>query len=629
MTHPIIRHGSSSRDNGRPDPIHIDIDSAKGNGPTGTYTDYHSQYFAADLSQQHGRHDLAALSTLLTEAVVDVQPHQVRAAHFALQHLNGSSLLADEVGLGKTIEAGLVIGQCWAENKRRILCVVPASIRNQWKEELLTKFGIDSIVLDTKSFNQSIKNGNRNPFDQQDKVVICSQHFAWHRNERLKSVPWDLVVLDEAHRFRNVWMKENKMGKALRTVFANRSKLLLTATPLHNNLMELYGLMSFIDPDIFGNFDAFVMKFVNQPLGPEEIRDLRERVATVMTRTLRKDVAAFVPHTRRHAVTVDFTPGPAEQQLYEGFSEWLRESHSQALPAGNRTLLILVLRKILASSPAALASTLRKMINRLRDSEGADGPTLGRVFDNGELLDLQGAYEEEAFKGELPPTVSGLGCLECDIRELQQFLELTESIRPSEKCRALLNGLEEGFKRVVGLGGQRKALIFTEFRASQQEIKTYLEQNGYAGRVVVFNGSNDSAETSKIYEEWLARNGHQGEASKQTAATSVRTALVDHFRDQADIMIATEAAAEGLNLQFCSLVVNFDLPWNPQRIEQRIGRCHRYGQQHDVVVVNFLNTINAADRRVLELLTSKLKLFEGMFGATDEVLFTRRLTVSD
>src|SRR5260370_37885315 len=171
------------------------------------------------------------------------------------------------------------------------------------------------------------------------------------------------------------------------------------------------------------------------------------------------------------------------------------------------------------------------------------------------------------------------------------------------------------------MGASRKALIFTESRRTQQYLKTFLEANGYAGQIVLFSGSNSDAESQVIYQRWLQANQATGRATG-SKAIDIRTALIEHFRDQATLMIATEGCAEGINLQFCSVVINYDLPWNPQRIEQRIGRCHRYGQKHDVVVINFLNERNEADRRVLELLTEKFSLFNGVFGASDEVLGT-------
>jgi superfamily II DNA/RNA helicase len=196
---------------------------------------------------------------------------------------------------------------------------------------------------------------------------------------------------------------------------------------------------------------------------------------------------------------------------------------------------------------------------------------------------------------------------------------LAKAITINSKGQVLLTALEKGFALAEEKGASRKAIIFTESRRTQDYLKTILEQAGYKGKIVLFNGTNTDPESQEIYKKWLEKNiGTEKVTGSKTA--DMRSALVEYFRNEATIMIATEAAAEGINLQFCSLVVNYDLPWNPQRIEQRIGRCHRYGQKHDVVVVNFLNIKNAADKRVYELLDQKFKLFSGVFGASDEVL---------
>ena len=172
---------------------------------------------------------------------------------------------------------------------------------------------------------------------------------------------------------------------------------------------------------------------------------------------------------------------------------------------------------------------------------------------------------------------------------------------------------------MAAMDAPRKAVIFTESKRTQEYLQNYLAANHYADKLVTFSGTNNSPETTRIYQQWLEE--YQG-SDKITGSPQIdrRTALIDHFQHHAEIMIATEAGAEGVNLQFCSLVINYDLPWNPQRVEQRIGRCHRYGQKFDVVVINFLNQSNYADQRVLELLTDKFHLFDGVFGASDDVL---------
>ena len=188
---------------------------------------------------------------------------------------------------------------------------------------------------------------------------------------------------------------------------------------------------------------------------------------------------------------------------------------------------------------------------------------------------------------------------------MHQLATRARGIQIDTKTETLLKALDIGFAQMAETGAARRALIFTESRRTQDYLKTFLEEHGYRGQVVMFNGTNGGPEATAIYDRWLAKNRNTGRASG-SRAVDVRAALIEHFRDEATILLATEAAAEGINLQFCSLVVNYDLPWNPQRIEQRIGRCHRYGQKHDVVVINFLNERNEADRRVLESLSGHI-----------------------
>lgn len=208
--------------------------------------------------------------------------------------------------------------------------------------------------------------------------------------------------------------------------------------------------------------------------------------------------------------------------------------------------------------------------------------------------------------------------MEEELRTLREYADLAESISHNAKGSALLTVLEEAFEQAEGLGAPRKAVIFTESRRTQDYLFKLLSQQGYEGQIVLMNGSNNDSVSRKIYQNWLER--HRGSVSGSKSA-DMKAAIVDQFKQpETTLMIATESAAEGINLQFCSLVVNYDLPWNPQRIEQRIGRCHRYGQRHDVVVVNFLNKRNAADERVYQLLSEKFSLFDGVFGSSDEVL---------
>lgn len=592
-------------------------------------TPFHSKYYAHELTKRCSSDNLEKLSQSLNNATIDLNPHQIDAALFAFKSpLSRGALLADEVGLGKTIEAGLVISQIWAERKRRILCIMPAALRQQWERELAEKFFIDSVILESGNYKEFQKQGHANPFEQNNKVVICSYQFARREADLIHRMPWDLVVIDEAHRLRNVYKPGNKIARAIRDAIGHRPKLLLTATPLQNSLMELYGLVSFIDPHLFGSDTSFKDQFTKTSVDEDSdgYATLRRRIQPICQRTLRRQVLEYVPFTNRISLTQDFTPTNEEWHLYESVSNYLQRPQAYALPAGQRNLITLVLRKILASSSFAIGATLGKLIERLENKENllkpieADTlPALETEFES--LAETKEEWEGEdstETDKEVPNTIN-LADLKKEIEELKDFKTLAESIKRNEKGSALLTALKTGIERAGQLGAKRKALIFTESRRTQAYLKELLQANGYSGDIVTFNGTNEDPESQKVYRDWLTR--HEGQdCITGSPASDTRSALVEEFRDRASLMIATESAAEGINLQFCSLVVNYDLPWNPQRIEQRIGRCHRYGQTHDVVVINFINRKNAADLRVFELLDKKFKLFDGIFGASDQVL---------
>ena len=529
-------------------------------------------------------------------------------------------MLADEVGLGKTIEAGLVLAQRWAERRRRILIIVPATLRKQWAQELDEKFHIPTMVLESNSFNRLVKEGLANPFDQQDCVVICSYHFAANKSTFVASNPWDLVVVDEAHRLRNVYKKDNKMAQTLREALEASCKVLLTATPLQNSLMELYGLVSFIDPHVFGDEISFRDQFLRAGNDKQRNDDLKHRLASICHRTLRRQVLEYIKFTQRIPLTWEFYPRADEQSLYEEVSEYLQRDELFALPSGQRALMTMVLRKLLASSSFAIAGTLKGLVQRLEQQ-------LSEMPRHDDFRDLIVDYEtydatsDEWGESDRPPQPSSheRALLQEEIDALKGYLKLANNISANSKGDALVEALKTAFDKTAELGGVKKAVIFTESQRTQAYLFKLLEAKGYAGKVVTINGTNTDSRSKEIYKAWSDR--HSGEkVISGSRAVDVKAALVEEFRDSATILVATEAAAEGVNLQFCSLVVNYDLPWNPQRIEQRIGRCHRYGQKHDVVVVNFLNKSNAADQRVYELLDQKFHLFDGVFGSSDHVL---------
>lgn len=592
-------------------------------------TAHQAKYFAYELERSYANDHVGKIAGLLFDAQVEPKPHQIDAALFALQtpFLKGV-ILADEVGLGKTIEAGIVISQYWAERRRSILIIAPSSLRQQWKQELHEKFLIPASILDPNSKEALLSGAGRST-----EVLICSYEFA-HRNEQTLLREWDLIVADEAHRLRNHWTGKGKTAEAVSHIFAGAHKtLLLTATPLQNKLEELYGLVSVFDPEYFYSLDAFRERYIKGGhLGNGD--DLAERVATIAKRTLRKDADKYIQFTKRLPLTVEFTPSKEELKLYELVNGYLQREELFAFSGSQRHLSALIIRKRLGSSTYAMASTLERIANRLEGEilEGIlrtnSGQRFTAVFDAEDLTDdeLEAAGEtelldERSFGPDSGTSVSNehVSAMKAEVAELREYAELARSITVNQKAVKLTEAIDLGFARLRELGAPEKAIIFTDSTKTQEYIAQALKDAGKGQGVVLFNGSNNSPEQTAIYRDWLETH-KEGDLITGVPSADRRKALVDYFRDQGTIMIATEAAAEGINLQFCSMLVNYDLPWNPQRVEQRIGRVHRFGQKFDVVVVNFSNKGNVAEQRILELLDNKFKLFSSVFGASDEVL---------
>lgn len=592
-------------------------------------TDYHAKYLSYELTKRCSSSTVEKFVRTLSEAQVQLNPHQIDAALFAFRSpLSKGAILADEVGLGKTIEAGIIISQYWAERKRKILIIMPSSLRKQWQQELEEKFFICSKILEAKSFNDEIKKGNLNPFEQ-EQIVICSYNFARNKAPYIEVINWDLVVIDEAHRLRNVYKPSNKISNAIKNALVERNKILLTATPLQNSLLELYGLVSIIDDYTFGDLPSFKAQYCKN--GQQiDFAELKSRISPVCQRTLRKQVLEYIKYTNRIAITEEFCPTKEEHELYTGLSEYLQRERLYALPQSQRKLMTLILRRLLASSTFAIKGTLGGLAQKLQniiDDNKKEDITEQEFQNNIENYDeIKDEWFEDEENEKETDQISKEQYSSEDIERikeekklLEHYYELAQKILKNAKGEKLLTALEKGFSENAKNGGTKKALIFTESTRTQQYLCEILNKTKYKDKIVLFNGLNNDEKSKAIYKKWLEKHKGTDKISGSKTADK-RAALVEYFRDEAEIMIATEAAAEGINLQFCSLLVNYDLPWNPQRIEQIIGRCHRYGQKHDVVVVNFLNTKNAADVRVFELLSEKFKLFDGVFGASDEVL---------
>jgi superfamily II DNA or RNA helicase len=615
-------------------------------------TAYHAKYFAHELTKRSGSDTVEKFASALADAQVDLNPHQIEAALFAFRSpFSKGAILADEVGLGKTIEAGILLAQKWAERKRRLLVICPANLRKQWSQELADKFFLPSCILEQKTFNETVSTGNLNPFHQ-ERVIICSFQFARGKEAYVRQTEWELIVIDEAHRLRNVYKPTNKIANAIKQAIAAFPKVLLTATPLQNSLLELYGLVSIIDDFAFGDLKSFRSQFTRLS-GDEDFAELKHRLQSVCKRTLRRQVLEYIKYTSRHAIVQEFFPTTEEARLYALVSGYLQRPTLYALPASQRQLMTLIVRKLLASSTYAISDTLEGLTSKLVAAAAASEKveklpeSLGENFEvlpeleeewqaEADLADDEEGGDEAPAKQQTKLTPEQVAELREEIVTLRECHELAKSITRNSKGEVLLTALRKGFAAAEGArksGGspkrgnkgsgkpalQQKALIFTESRRTQEYLFGILEKTEFAGKVVLFNGSNSDAKSGEIYRSWRERNAGTDRVTSSPTADK-RAAIVEYFRDEASIMIATEAAAEGINLRFCNLVVNYDLPWNPQRIEQRIGRCHRYGQEFDVVVVNFLNKSNAADQRVYELLDEKFRLFNGVFGASDEVL---------
>ena len=306
-------------------------------------TAYHARYFANDLTRRRPSGAEDRLSQSLFDAAVDLNPHQIDAASFALRSpLSSGVILADEVGLGKTIEAGLVMCQFWAERKRRLLVICPASLRKQWSLELEEKFHLPTVILDARALRE-LRPAQDEPLPS-GRVVIMSINFASALRDDVSATPWDLVTIDEAHKLRNAYRPSNRMGQRLRWALDGKRKLLLTATPLQNSLLELYGLSTVIDDRIFGDRAAFREQYMRQD---GDLRELQARLRPFCKRTLRKQVLEYIQYTARRTMTVPFTPTDDERRLYDDISAFLTRDDTFSVPARQRTLVTLILRKLL------------------------------------------------------------------------------------------------------------------------------------------------------------------------------------------------------------------------------------------------------------------------------------------
>ncbi|MDL2232501.1 DEAD/DEAH box helicase [Ruminococcaceae bacterium OttesenSCG-928-L11] len=473
--------------------------------------------------------DADRLLPALSSANMEVYPFQIAAAMFALRspYLKGA-ILADEGSLGKTYEALLVISQLWYEGKEKILLVVPTPLLRQWQGILDDCFSMPYITLE----------GDIIDIDIEGTIALTTYDCAAANLDAISAVAWDVTMFDEAHRLAKCYEPGSRAAK-LKTAVGDAYKLLVTASPMRNSIMDLYGLIFFIDEHAFEEPDTFYKRYFRKP---ENYHELSNRASYYAFRTLRTQVESYVKIPHRLVVTADYPQTKQEKQLATLLCVYLKKRDKLAFPKMDEWELTLMMNRALASSPYAFCGLLDSAVGRVREPE------------------------------------------------LIEMTMLAADIEPDDthKGKTLLKSLKLAFAELKKRGANRKAIIFTENRSTLGFLHKLLCDTY---KTLAFDGSKS------------------GDFS-----------VIQRFESEAEILITTDVAAEGFNLQFCSFVVNYDLPYNTQTLQQRIMRCHRQGQQNDVVVLNFLSKTNIADVRTLELINKRTVQFDGIVGESDDVI---------
>lgn len=574
------------------------------------------------LLEQYGKFKKIELKqspfSCLLNTNIEVNPHQINAFCAAVQALKtGGIVLADEVGLGKTIEAGLTLKYVLNSGAKRVLIVLPATLRKQWKVELEEKFNIQATILDRYTVESNLSFW-KSSLEKRDKIriIITSYDYSSKLMQRLPNIKWDFIIIDEAHNLRNVF-HGTKRAKRLYEFTKGIPKILLTATPLQNSLSDLHGLISYIDPRILGSEKVFNKKFIEG----QDYEELKRELVPVLYRTLRRDVRKYIDFKNRECRTIDFALSPDEVELYMMVNSFLKKEVLRSIPTTNKGLIIMVIRKLLASSSYALIETFEILKNRLqRLYEGTSSLNAQEGFDL--FWDfVEDEIDESAFDEiDDENILFQKHQIQVEMSEIDAIINMASRIKNNAKIKALKTAIHTAFEYQEKQSIPKKIVVFTESKRTQQYIAEELSKDGFdEDDVLLFNGDFNDVRTKEIYRAWQVKN-----FGKRNYGRSVeyKHAIVDYFKEQSKILIVTDAGSEGLNLQFCNIVINYDLPWNPQKIEQRIGRCHRYGQKNNVVAINLLNTTNEADRRIYEILSKKFELFDGVFGASDIALGT-------
>jgi hypothetical protein len=600
---------------------------------------FNRRLLAEDLVRVRRPDDRERFAASQRQARIDPNPHQIDAVIFALRRLQeGGCILADEVGLGKTIEAGLVIAQRRAEGAERILLIVPKSLIGQWQSELLQLFDIQTRE-DPATFAGP-------------GVYLVGREFAGSERGAAPlgaGPPFDLVVIDEAHeifaglhkRFGRDGVydddsEEAMMAHRVRGFLRSAPVLLLTATPMQNSLAELWGLVQYVEPTgtLLGDITTFRRVFCaedDRTLVPGQEHELQRRLAMVLQRTLRRQAQEFLdrPFTQRRCRLYEYAMSADERSLYDDVTEYLLQPSLFAFSGRQRRLLLIGFHRRMASSIPALAASLENVAARLRRL--AADPGSANSADTADMSiamfrDLEDEEEMAEPIEEDPAPITNREGLAAELALVEDLLARAQSLPSDAKARSF----QEAIRVILDLGrdgrGSGKAVVFTESITTQEYVRTLLLEMGLADEeITLFRGVNDHARAAQALARWQTEEGARlAPGSRPSRDVAVRLALVHEFRTRSKVLVCTEAGAKGLNLQFCETVINYDLPWNPQRIEQRIGRCHRYSQQRDVTVVNFINRDNEGQRLTFEILSQKLDLFGKVLDASDTVLHEPR-----
>ncbi len=591
-------------------------------------------YLAEDLVRRRRADEYRRHVASQRAARIDPNPHQIDAVIFALGRLpDGGCILADEVGLGKTIEAGLVIAQLLAEGARRVLVVTPKALLGQWKQELYSLFALEAHEVQkggTWFAGEGVFLATR------DLVGSDAGAAALRDGER-----FDLCVIDEAHEvFAAIYKRFDREGVLrgdavhariagrLSQAIAGTPVLLLTATPLQNSLTELWGLVQYVDPTgtLLGDLSMFRQLFCpsdDRVLADGQEHELQRRLGTVLQRTLRRQAQDFMeePFMGRQARLFEYTMTDEERSLYDDVTRYLLEPSLHAFRGRQRTLLLLGFHRRMASSVPALAASLARVAARLQGlldrrppDDAADAAAVRADLEDDDEVDA--AEEGAAVEHDERAAIAA------ELARVAGFVARARALPSDGKALALVKAVRLVAEQAEHGKSSGKVVIFTESLTTQDYLRQLLLDAGVGDDdLTLFRGDNDTPRAAAALTRWHDEVGRTLPADNLPSPdVAVRLALVHEFRARSRVFISTEAGAKGLNLQFCDTVINYDLPWNPQRIEQRIGRCHRYGQRRPVTVINFLAKDNEAQKLTFDILSRKLDLFGTVLGATDEVL---------